>query len=334
TTHFLLERVRYSSPTMCAVRSSTLTLLCSFTGVRPVVRVVWCVNHLICHGTTPSVYDSKLLNNNWRYLYLGDLERNCTLQINNIQKQDSATFRFRMEATERVGHFTGVKGVRVTVVGRTVISAPGHVREGAKFTLSCTSRCSFHNLNVQWYRDGRALTESGPALQLTAEQSANYTCVLADRADTMSLPFRLTVERHPVVPLAISLGLLMVLLLVVALTVFLVKRCVPAVDVSMVTGEHVYSNTMPGGERGGPDGQEMDQRADEVNYAAVQFKPKAINRYLSHTHTLQPHNCVAIEALLSFEAGGHARRRSLLVCSTPVPVIAEQTGNDVPSRQK
>ncbi|XP_019719238.1 uncharacterized protein LOC109512149 isoform X2 [Hippocampus comes] len=289
------ERVRYSSPTMCAVRSSTLTLLCSFTGVRPVVRVVWCVNHLICHGTTPSVYDSKLLNNNWRYLYLGDLERNCTLQINNIQKQDSATFRFRMEATERVGHFTGVKGVRVTVVDGDPMmvqsSAPGHVREGAKFTLSCTSRCSFHNLNVQWYRDGRALTESGPALQLTAEQSANYTCVLADRADTMSLPFRLTVERHPVdgpfaVPLAISLGLLMVLLLVVALTVFLVKRNRrPAsrqngasAEKEHETGEHVYSNTMPGGERGGPDGQEMDQRADEVNYAAVQFKPKAINR--------------------------------------------------------
>ncbi|XP_051922786.1 uncharacterized protein LOC127601498 [Hippocampus zosterae] len=290
------ERVRYSSPKMCAVRGSTLTLLCSFTAIMPVVRVVWCVNHLICHGITPSVYDSNSSKNNWRYLYQGDLERNCTLEIHNIQKQDSTTFRFRMEANERAGHYTGLNGVRVTVVDGDPMmvksSSPGRVREGTTVTLSCTFRCSFHTLSVQWYRDGHALTESGPALQLTAEQSANYTCALDDRADTMSPPFRLTVERHQAdgrfaVPLSISLGLLMVLLLVVAIAVFLVKRRNrrPAsrqdgtsAEKEHETGENVYSNTMPGGERAGPDGQEVDQRTDEVNYAAVQFKPKAINR--------------------------------------------------------
>ncbi|XP_061531349.1 carcinoembryonic antigen-related cell adhesion molecule 1-like [Phycodurus eques] len=296
------ERVRYP-PATCAVRGSTVMLLCSFTPTHAVVRAVWCVNHLICHGTTPSVYDSAApQRNNWRYFYLGDLQGNCTLQIHNVQEADNTTFRFRMEGQNAAGHFTGTTGVQVTVIDpermKVTSSAPGPVSDGAAVTLSCASTCSFHGLAVRWHRDGRALPESGPALRLgplAAGTSANYTCALAAAAArTMSPPFRLDVEQRRSEPedadvavtLGLAFGLAAALILVVGIVLFVVKRKRrPASrhDVKRAQSEHeqcehAYNNTPPSPERGGADGPEVAQSAQEVSYAAVQFKPKAVSR--------------------------------------------------------
>ncbi|XP_068507821.1 uncharacterized protein [Syngnathus scovelli] len=226
-----VERVRYS-PVECAVRGSTVTLPCSFTTIMPVVRVVWCVNHPICHGTVPSVYDSKKPNKNKRFVYLGDYNSNCTLKIREILSEDNTTFRFRMEAEIVDGHYTGSTGVAVSVLDaepmRVQSSAPGPVSVGAAVTLNCTFRCSFHDLDVHWHKDGHRLPESGPTLRLMAERSANYTCSLA-LPNTMSPPFRLNVAKlhtngHFVLRLSVSLGLLMALILTVAIVLFLNKR--------------------------------------------------------------------------------------------------------------
>lgn len=115
---------------ICAVRGSTVTLLCSFTPLTyveeggqqfpiEIVRVRWCQNHLICQGSTPSVYDSQANNNNPRYKYLGDKKSNCTLQITDIDPRDEATFRFRMEANHIKGHFTDQLGVNISVAGKS-----------------------------------------------------------------------------------------------------------------------------------------------------------------------------------------------------------------------
>ncbi|KAM9835685.1 uncharacterized protein LOC133152288 isoform X3 [Syngnathus typhle] len=294
-TALAVERVRYS-PVKCAVRGSTVTLRCSFTAIMSVVRVVWCVNHRICQGTTPSVYDSNKPNKNLRFVYLGDHKNNCTLQIRQILSEDNTTFRFRMEAGNEKGHFTGQAGVTVSVLDaepmRVQSSAPGPMRVGAAVTLSCTSSCSFHDLDVRWHKDGQPLPESGPTLRLTAERSANYTCNLALLPNTMSPPFRLNVAElrtggHFVLTLSVSLGLLMALLLTVAIVLFLNKRrkrrqASPhdgkRVNKERETCEQVYANTQPGGDRGGPDAEEAGRSADEVSYAAVQFKAKAVNR--------------------------------------------------------
>uniref|UniRef100_A0A3B4VE15 Ig-like domain-containing protein n=1 Tax=Seriola dumerili TaxID=41447 RepID=A0A3B4VE15_SERDU len=177
------QSVKYSLP-VCAVRGSTVTLPCTFTPIKEIIRVVWCQNHLICHGSTPSVYDSDSKTNkppDPRYRYLGDKTGNCTLQISNLQERDKATFRFRMEAKEAAGHHTGQSGVNVTVVGKSSISSEREVREGQNVTLLCTSTCTFHQLQVTWFRGDHLLPGSGPALRfspLTAEDSGNYTCGL------------------------------------------------------------------------------------------------------------------------------------------------------------
>ncbi|XP_019719246.1 uncharacterized protein LOC109512154 isoform X2 [Hippocampus comes] len=220
------------------MRGSIVTLLCSFTPIKPVFRVKWCVNHPLCNWIGPSVYDSSAPSD-WRYQYLGDLERNCTLQIHDIRRKDNTIFRFRMESEDRDGHFTDIKGVLVTVVDgdpmRVESSASDQVSKGAAVKLSCVSNCSFHGLEVRWHRDGHALPESSPTLWLTAAQSANYTCGLAARNTTMSPPFRLNVEQHQTdghfaLTLGNSLRLLMVLLGVIPIIFIFVKwrKCRPA----------------------------------------------------------------------------------------------------------
>ncbi|XP_070767839.1 B-cell receptor CD22-like [Enoplosus armatus] len=206
------QSVDYPDP-VCAVKGSTVTLPCTFTllksfiqGGRDVslktIRVRWCQNHLICQGSTPSVYDSRSETNSPRYKYLGDKKGNCTLQITDVQEEDQATLRFRMEANNKEGHFTGRSGVSVTVVDATQMrikssSGDREVREAETVTLYCTADCTVHQLEVTWSRDGHALLKSGPALRLgplTAEHSGNYTCGLKTNVGTLSLPYSLQVE--------------------------------------------------------------------------------------------------------------------------------------------
>ncbi|XP_045898351.1 uncharacterized protein LOC123966195, partial [Micropterus dolomieu] len=208
------QSVNYPAP-VCAVTGSTVTLLCTFTPQRSVVqdgrevsteiiRVVWCQNHQFCQGSTPSVFDSSSGNNNPRYKYLGDKKGNCTLQITDVQKKDEATLRFRMAANDSRAHFTGQPGVNVTVsdVQMQIKSSRGdrELRRGETVTLYCTALCTFHQLEVTWFRDGHALSESGPALQLgplTAGDSGNYTCVLkTSSSSSLSLPYSLQVEEE------------------------------------------------------------------------------------------------------------------------------------------
>ncbi|XP_056448577.1 muscle M-line assembly protein unc-89-like isoform X1 [Gadus chalcogrammus] len=193
----------------CVVEGSTATIPCSFTHpavhkdtgvvVERVERVVWCPNHPICHLTTPNVYDSSNVRANSRFLYLGDLVRNCTLKIIKTVKQDAATYRFRFETNG--GGYTGLKGVRVKVTNGEVVkvrsSVTDHVvKEGGQVTLTCTSACSFHQLDVHWYRNGHALSETGPALHLsslTNDNTGNYTCSLDSSGQKTSAPWSLAV---------------------------------------------------------------------------------------------------------------------------------------------
>ena len=124
------QRVNYPGP-VCGIKGSTVTLPCSFNTLKSVndngrkvlieiIRVVWCKNHPICQGTTPSVYDSESKNNDHRYRYLGDKKGDCTLQISDLQEEDDATFRFRVETNDRRATFAGQSGVRVRVEGKSI----------------------------------------------------------------------------------------------------------------------------------------------------------------------------------------------------------------------
>lgn len=153
--------VDYPAP-VCAVRGSTITLLCTFTPLQSlslgrrhvpvqIVRVRWCQNHLVCQRDTPSVYDSNSTKNDPRYKYLGDKTRNCTLQITDVQEKDEATLRFRMEANNVKGHFTDQSGVNVTVSGKTIMFAvqgPGSQEPECDNLLICS--CLRYSQHIFW----------------------------------------------------------------------------------------------------------------------------------------------------------------------------------------
>ncbi|XP_053183740.1 advanced glycosylation end product-specific receptor-like [Scomber japonicus] len=302
--------VSYPDP-VCAVRGSTVVLPCTFTpqssftqGGRlvplKIIRVRWCVNHEICQLTTPSVYDSKTPTANPRYKYLGDMTGNCTLQISDIQEIDSTTFRFRMEADNRAGHFTGKSGVNVTVIDFVKMKiqsseAAEDLNQNQHVTLTCsTSVCNFHQLEVTWFKDGNALLPSGPTLQLgplTAKDSGNYTCALKTNQKTTSLPFAVRVEEEEEEEekglldtdrsdTLLILGVLFGVLLLLSLILFLIRRKVSAAGKEQTAGgemdqkqpDIIYSNFLPPAERQQEVEQEVEPEGEEVSYASVQFR--------------------------------------------------------------
>ncbi|XP_035772049.1 B-cell receptor CD22-like isoform X2 [Neolamprologus brichardi] len=238
------QTVIYRFTSTCAVRGSTLTLPCTFTPLKSfsdgrrevplkIVRVRWCKNHPICHGIVPSVYDSDSANNDPRYQYLGDKKTNCTLQIRDVQQGDHASFRFRMEADHYEGYFTNMTGVTVRVVDSSrmrIISSSEDEKlsRGETVTLLCASVCTFHQLEVTWFKDGHTLSDTGPSLRLsplTAEDSGNYTCALKSITETLSEPHSLQVEAGAGGNLPPIPGVVFVVLLaVIALVLFIIER--------------------------------------------------------------------------------------------------------------
>uniref|UniRef100_UPI0037E97612 uncharacterized protein n=1 Tax=Semicossyphus pulcher TaxID=241346 RepID=UPI0037E97612 len=306
------QSVNYPPP-VCAVAGSTLTLPCTFTQSKTfrdadkevrikIVRVRWCQNHEICQGSTPSVYDSDSPNINPRYRYLGDLEGSCTLQITDVNREDEATLRFRMEVNHTTGHFTGVLGVSVTVREQTQMeikssSGDRQMTKGETVTLHCTARCTFHRLKVTWFKDGHALLESSPALHLgplTAEDSGNYTCALETKQGTESLPYGLDVKageeeegRDVNVPLIVGVVFGVLLALFTLIMVLCIIRRKRAADNQRAAGgegeqkhlDNIYSNILLNSDlqRGGQL-QETSQAVEDVSYASVQFQHKNQDR--------------------------------------------------------
>ncbi|XP_068425386.1 uncharacterized protein [Clinocottus analis] len=270
------QQVNYPGP-VCAVRGSSVTLLCTFTpavinGGVQITRVVWCKNHEICHGTTPSVYDSEERNNpnNPRYRYLGDKKGNCSLQITDVQEEDNATLYFRMETKPLKESFTGPAGVRVKVVDVTQMelrsSREGTFKRGEAVTLTCNTTCSFHQLEVTWFRDSHALTFTGPALHLgslTAEDSGNYTCGFKINNIARSPPHSVFVEAE--------VGGVQVSLVVGVVSVVLLALCALILVLYMIRRKQRAAVREETGSKGG--GAE-----DDVSYGHIQIKARSQTR--------------------------------------------------------
>ncbi|CAL8299615.1 unnamed protein product [Gadus morhua 'NCC'] len=144
------------------------------------------------------------------------------------------------------------------------------VKEGGQVTLTCTSACSFHQLDVHWYRNGHALSETGPALHLsnlTNNNTGNYTCSLDSSRQKTSAPWSLVVlvdeGKHNVTVtgkekfdwfLTVSV-LLAVFLLLLAGLVFAKRR----------HGQKKASEVI----------QKQEGASEEVTYSTVHFKPSS-----------------------------------------------------------
>ncbi|XP_068999880.1 uncharacterized protein [Embiotoca jacksoni] len=297
--------VNYPFTSTCAVTGSTVILRCTFTPLKQVIRVVWCKNHEICQGQTPSVYDSKSDSRSSRYRYLGDKRSNCTLEIREVWKDDDGTFRFRMEATDSSAHFTNKTGVMLEVVEEmkmevNVSGGDRELRSGETVTLRCTSRCTFHQLQVTWLRDGHTLSQFGPTLQigpLTAEDSGNYSCALKTNTETTSAPFSLQVKVDAadkemdralslVVGLVIGVLLLAGITLTILFTIIIIRRRRAAADRQRAVGgdteqkrsDETDSSVLQLAKRQADELQKTRQAEEDDSYISIQFRQKGQDR--------------------------------------------------------
>ncbi|XP_051812743.1 V-set and immunoglobulin domain-containing protein 2-like [Acanthochromis polyacanthus] len=321
------QNVNYPVRPVCAMKGSTVTLPCTFTYKEiaekngrnvsmQIVRVLWCKNHEICQGTTPSVYDSESETNSRRFQYLGDKKGNCTLQISNVQMEDNATFRFRMEANVPVQNFTGKIGVNVTVNNNSKMrinssSDAGETRGGETVTLRCTSECSFYPLAINWSKDGLILPESGPVLRIgpvTAKDSGNYTCALKNKPNTGCMPYSMQVKEAKAdvnLPLIVGVVFGVLLAVITLILVFFIirRRRVVTVDQIDVGGEteekhrdYIYSNIMPSAELEEVYDRPQTSRAvEDVSYAAVQFKHNKQKRQMQEAEDSTVYSSVATQ---------------------------------------
>ncbi|CAL8388157.1 unnamed protein product [Boreogadus saida] len=268
----------------CVVEGSTATIPCSFTHpkvhkrtetVLRVKRVVWCHNHEYCQLLVYLGYDSSNLRADSRFLYLGDLIGNCTLKIINTEKQDAARYRFRFE-TNGEG-WTGPKGVRVNVTDGEDVKVRSSVtdnvvKEGGQVTLTCTSACSFHQLDVHWYRNGHALSETGPALHLsslTNDDAGDYTCSLDSSGQKTSASWSLVVledEGRYARRVAVSVVsvVLAVFLLLLAGLVFAKRRHAQKKASDVIQKQEVDCK------------QEAVGASEEVSYSTLHFKRNSL----------------------------------------------------------
>ncbi|CAL8354495.1 unnamed protein product [Arctogadus glacialis] len=237
----------------CVVEGSTATIPCSFAhpaGLR-VNRVVWCHNHEFCQRHVYFGYDSSNVRADSRFLYLGDLVRNCTLNITKTVKEDAARYRLRLK-TNAEG-YAGPKGVIVNVtngedvkVRRSVTD--NAVKEGGQVTLTCTSACSFHLSN------------------LTNDDTGNYTGSLDSSRKNTSAPWCLLVlvdeEEKSGWLLSVSVVsvLLAVFLLLLAGLVFAKRRQAQKKESEVIQKQEVDRE------------QEAVGASEEVSYATVHFK--------------------------------------------------------------
>lgn len=286
------QSVNYPGP-VCGVKGSKVTLPCTFSTLKSVrdedgrevlieiQRVIWCLNHEICQGSTPSVYDSDPESdperNNPRYRYLGDKQGSCSLQISGLQEEDAGTLLFRMEANDRRATFTGPPGVRVTVSDGDPMQIKNSSDPDGAVSLLCSARCTFHQLEVTWSRDGHTLPQCGPALRLsalTAKDSGNYTCALKNDPRTESLPYRLHVEAADgdgarllpiIVPVVCG-----VLLAVFLLLFFIIRRRRAAAGAVEEEQPKDVSRQRP------DDVHFLPPAEEELSYAAVQFQSRDV----------------------------------------------------------
>uniref|UniRef100_A0A3B3Q744 B-cell receptor CD22 n=1 Tax=Paramormyrops kingsleyae TaxID=1676925 RepID=A0A3B3Q744_9TELE len=202
--------VEYSRNRLCAIRRSTVVIPCSYKypdSLR-VETVLWC-NDEYC--TKSFVFHSSNTDVRTEYRdraeYLGNKEKNCTLQIKNITDKDAGVYTFRFMTNVETGKYTGSPGTTLTVDELKVVMTSQKegkgVSEGDSVSLTCgTDSCSLSQSEFTWFKDDQQLPETQSTLHFRPAckyHSANYSCGLKGNRQTVSEEVNLSVEELKVV---------------------------------------------------------------------------------------------------------------------------------------
>ncbi|KAM9744986.1 opioid-binding protein/cell adhesion molecule homolog isoform 2-T2 [Menidia menidia] len=191
--------VEYHQQEICAVRGSSVVILCSFYHPYIETKHTFSWIHIKPNLTIGRI----IFNSSWRkgfrhFQYIGDNHNNCSLKINQVKNTDEGKYRFMCNNSKRVtsvGPTLRVGDLRILVFNPNGDEA---VKEGDSVNLTCVNSCGYTSSVFTWFKNGKTINE-GQVLHLrslSSENSGNYTCSLKTHKATSGVT-RINVEYGP-----------------------------------------------------------------------------------------------------------------------------------------
>ncbi|TRY92144.1 hypothetical protein DNTS_031456, partial [Danionella cerebrum] len=173
--------VRYNHSSICALRSSTVTLMCYYS------RSIWIVKGW--RRTKPFLNPNQFSDRRYRQGYCySEYEQCYYLTINQVTEKDSDQY---VCAVTHFGRPLPAQPLSLTVTDLQV-EAPGEVKEGDQVVLSCKSSCDLtERASFLWFRNSERVTEGiyGQNLildQVRREDSGGYDCRVDSYSSSVS----------------------------------------------------------------------------------------------------------------------------------------------------
>ncbi|KAI3352539.1 hypothetical protein L3Q82_005478 [Scortum barcoo] len=313
--------VTYAKGRMCSFKKKSEDESCSITYPRgPDNKNCWSVNYVsrrICvlEGSSVNISSEYLHPDNqqpknkfWyrrsqsgerkteklteaagRVEYHDNMKTRHVLRIQNLKKNDSAEYKFRLQQDER--EKSDLPGVFLIVTDLKVTLAPSAVvTEGQRVTLSCSTSCPLtDNTNYIWYLNSRPLTP--PQNQnkhlvldpVSSQHEGNYSCVVETHNIIISREQTLTVYSKTGNLTAAAAGVCAVLLVLIPLAVCLwIRR-------KRASGQFPQTEAMDNTDQLnlGPVYENIQlEKEDELHYSRVHFSKTQTDALYS---TVQPH---------------------------------------------
>ncbi|KAL6461878.1 hypothetical protein MHYP_G00300230 [Metynnis hypsauchen] len=221
-----------------------------------------------------------------RVEFIGDKERNSTLRIRDVRKNDSGEYYFRVTTKTKGGKFSGKPGVilNVTVLQVRVISSTAS--DGQTVTLVCSSTCTLsNNPTYIWYKNGQPvsnkLTRDNKLYLKCSEDTGSYSCAVRGHEQLRSPDQTLSEvcgggPKMSSVLIAVGVVVFLLIILITAAALWVWTRKTKGSRSSEASGQHdsahVYDTPSAMDMTSDPTSSVSDNQ-DDVHYSSVQFKP-------------------------------------------------------------
>ncbi|XP_033501537.1 B-cell receptor CD22-like [Epinephelus lanceolatus] len=199
-------KVVYQQQHICAVRGSSVVILCSFYYADELrgKRFMWgIVKSNLLSGRFISGRNLGKFSS--RFQYIGDKRHNCSLKIHQVEHNDAGKYAFTFITNSKEGKWPGPSGSTLKVVDLNIlVTKPDgnrRTKEGDSVNLTCINSCDGGNLSsaFTWFKNGELINE-GPVLYLSnmsTATSGSYTCSLEAHTGTASGVVNIDVEYGP-----------------------------------------------------------------------------------------------------------------------------------------
>ncbi|XP_039972663.1 sialic acid-binding Ig-like lectin 13 isoform X2 [Xiphias gladius] len=178
----------------CALKGSSVVIKCSYDypSGHFVTSVDWSKARY-ASGRWMLFPLSRLLSPQDHFKYVGNLNGNCNLEINDVRHTDEGAYFFSFVTT--FNRWTSKTSARLYVKELTTVVQPSTVTEGDNVSLTCVSGCPTPTI-VVWFRDGQPVLK--PVFQARREDAGRYYCAVLGQETVRSASVALNIQYLPI----------------------------------------------------------------------------------------------------------------------------------------